>query len=98
VRFNNQLVARGTYMPRLPDLLQDLSQVVRLGTLQRRKYDIRLEFLQPQELSDGQQIPVVNMSRNRTSKCSGYAKQGARIPPSQVVSLPRRKGVTPPSG
>src|SRR5437667_10479492 len=59
------LVARGTYMPGLPDLLQDLSQVVRLGTLQRRKLDIRLEFLQPQDLTDGQQVPVINISRNR---------------------------------
>src|SRR5271169_5524557 len=65
------LVARGTYMPCLPDLLQDLTQVVRLGTLQRRKFDIRLEFLQPQDLADGQQVPVINISRNRTSKCAG---------------------------
>src|ERR1700745_3126783 len=88
-RFNIQLVARGTYMPGLPDLLQDLSQVVRLGTLQRRKRDIRLEFLQPQDLSDGQQIPVVNISRNRTSKCAGDAKQGAlRFPGSHFERIP----------
>ena len=76
-------------MPGLPDLLQNLSQVVRLRTLQRRKLDIRLEFLQPQELADGQQVPVVNISRNRTSKRAGDAKHGAlRLPGCHFERIP----------
>jgi hypothetical protein len=47
------------------DLLHDLGQVVRGQGLHRREFYERLQVTQGDSLTDGQQIPVVNVSRAR---------------------------------
>ena len=45
-------------------LLQDAVQVVGLRRLQRRELLERIEFLHPQQLADGQHVPVVQIGGN----------------------------------
>src|SRR6266436_2540700 len=49
----------------LPDLLNDLRQVVARRILKGGELDVGLELLEPQRLADGQQVPVVYPSRSR---------------------------------
>ena len=49
----------------LLELLHDLIQVVARRILKRRELLVGLELLQPQHLADGQQVPVVDVSRDR---------------------------------
>src|SRR2546425_1468720 len=41
------------------DLFQDLSEVVARWILHRRERDVGFELLEPQQLADGQHVPVV---------------------------------------
>jgi hypothetical protein len=56
-----RLLGRGAPVFGLPDLLHDLRQVVKRGTLQRRERGVRLEFLHPKHLADGQHVPVIDV-------------------------------------
>ena len=47
------------------ELFHDLIQIVARGVLEWRERLIGLEFLEPHVLADGQQVPVVYVSRDR---------------------------------
>src|SRR5262252_2005294 len=49
----------------IPDLLCDLIQVPALRALKGRKLFVALELLEPQQLAEGQHVPVVYESCNR---------------------------------
>src|SRR5215475_3420640 len=57
----------------LLDLLQDLAEVVALGSLQRRELLERLQVLQPQLLPDRQDVPVVLEGRYRAAERTAEA-------------------------
>src|SRR6476620_337128 len=44
-----------------PDLLQDLLEVVARRQLERRVVDVRHELLLPHQLTDGQEVPVIQI-------------------------------------
>src|SRR5262245_2945883 len=64
-----QLIARSLGVP---DLLQDLTEVVALRRLQRRELLVRLQVLKPQLLSDRQHVPVVQEG------CHGSAERASQ--------------------
>src|SRR5439155_7781137 len=69
----NRLRSRSAFVSRLLgrvalpllELLHDLVQVIARRILHRRVLLVGLELLQPQHLTDGQQVPVVYVSRDR---------------------------------
>src|SRR5207249_7186775 len=72
-RFSSRLRSRSAFVSRLLgrvalpllELLHDLVQVIARRILHRRVLLVGLELLQPQHLADGQQVPVVYVSRDR---------------------------------
>ena len=63
------VLQRGRLLARVPltllELLHDLIEVVARRILHRRERLVGLELLEPQRLADGQQVPVVYVSRGR---------------------------------
>ena len=55
----------GVALAHLAHLLEDLLEVVARGELERREVDVGHEFLLPQELADGQEVPVIDVRRAR---------------------------------
>src|SRR5262245_40674717 len=55
----------------VPDLLCDLIQVPALRALKGRELFVGLELLEPQQLAEGQHVPVVDISRNRPGERTG---------------------------
>src|SRR5664279_502392 len=54
------------------DLLQNLIEVPGLRRLHRRKLLVRLEFLQPQQLTDGQHVPVIEEGGDGTGERAAH--------------------------
>src|SRR5262249_11948231 len=52
-------------MFRVLDLLDDLIEVPALRGLKGRELSVALELLEPQQLADGQHVPVVDIARHR---------------------------------
>ena len=67
-----QLFARVTARLHVPDLLNDLVQIVARRILQRREVDVGLELLQPQRLAHGQEVPVILVSGDSSGERSAY--------------------------
>src|SRR5262245_29124746 len=55
----------------VPDLLGDLIQVPALRALKGWERFVALELLEPQQLADGQHVPVVDVARHRPGECAG---------------------------
>src|SRR5271157_6313938 len=58
------------------DCLQHLSEVVARRILQRREFLVGFELLQPQELSDGQNVPVVDVRGTRRGQDAAGGEEG----------------------
>src|SRR5262249_16766426 len=54
-----------------PDLRHDLIQVPALRGLKGRELLVALELLEPQQLADGQYVPVVDIARHRPGERTG---------------------------
>src|SRR6266436_5781307 len=52
----------------LPELFHDLIQVVARRILEGGEFLVGLELLEPQRLADGQQVPVVDVARDRPAE------------------------------
>src|SRR5262245_11724829 len=63
-----------------PDLLRDLLQVPARRVLKGRKLFVALELLEPQQLADGQNVPVVYPSRDRPGDRTGVRKRSCLVP------------------
>ena len=63
----------------LLNLLQDAIQVIGLRRLQSRELLVRHELLQPHQLADGQDVPVVEICGARGGQCAADG-QRARSP------------------
>src|SRR3984957_7192389 len=68
----NRLVARMTGV-RLLDLIQDPTEVVGLGSLQRRIFFVTQQMFQPPLLTDGQHVPVILEGCHRTAERTAEA-------------------------
>src|SRR5215831_1862829 len=64
----------------VPDLRCDLIQVPALGALKGRELFVALELLEPQQLADGQHVPVVYPSRNRPGERTRERERGRLAP------------------
>ena len=62
--------------------LEDIGEVVTRCLLERWELCVRLEFLHPHELADGQKVPVIHIRRAR-------GREGA------AVSLHRLRSISP---
>ena len=60
-------------------LLENLGQAVGRRGLQRRVRPVGLEFLQPQRLADGNDVPVVDVGGHGSRKCAALAQEGFRF-------------------
>src|SRR5262245_34631156 len=58
------------------DLLDDLIEVPALRGLKRRELSIALELLEPQQLAEGQHVPVVEIARNRPGERTHVIQRG----------------------
>src|SRR5215831_18249734 len=64
----------------VPDLLCDLIQVPALGALKGREPFVGLELLEPQQLAEGQHVPVVDVSRKRPGERTGEREWFGLVP------------------
>src|SRR5262245_42057646 len=64
----------------IPDLLDDLIQVPARRVLKGRKLFVALELLEPKQLADGQNVPVVYPSRDRPGDRTGISKRSCLVP------------------
>src|ERR1700754_2184635 len=74
----HRLVARLTGV-RLLDLLQDPTEVVTFGSLQRRIFFVTEQMFQPQLLTDGQHVPVIQEGRGRTAERTTDGQSGLLV-------------------
>src|SRR5262249_1799556 len=72
----SSLLARVSHS--IPDLLCDLIQVPALGALKGRELFVALKLLEPQQLAEGQHVPVVYVGCNRPGERTGPAE--SRLP------------------
>ena len=73
----------GSVVRTSPDLHQNCEVVAR-RRLQRRELLVGLELLQPQQLADGQHVPVVQISGARAARAPPIAKAGLLICPDGI--------------
>src|SRR5262245_35181197 len=82
----------------LLDLLQDLVKVVTRRLLERREVLVGHQFLLPEKLPDGKQVPVVEVSRaSPPADCAWFEKQelpGASVRGARPVCQFRSHQVT----
>src|SRR5438876_903221 len=64
----SSLLLTRVFVTHLFDLLDDLFEVVARRQLERWEVDVGHEFLLPQELADGQEVPVIDIRRNRAAE------------------------------
>src|SRR5258708_33764288 len=69
----------------LLNLLQDAIQVIGLRRLQSRELLVRHELLQPQQLADGQDVPVVEISGARGGQCPANGQRALLIFPDGLL-------------
>jgi len=65
-----RLITRVADVSRILHRLDYIVQVVARRCLQCWEFPIRLEFLQPQQLPDGQQVPVIDERGARGGQCT----------------------------
>src|SRR5947207_8736037 len=69
----HRLLAR-VVLGHLPLLIEHLFEVIARRQLERWVINIGHEFLLPQELGDGQEVPVIDIRRNRAGQCTRRRK------------------------
>src|SRR5450631_1584475 len=71
-------------------LLEDIGEVVTRCLLERWELCVRLEFLHPHELADGQEVPIVQIRRARGSEDTAVPRHALRtVPPGLFERIAR---------
>ena len=78
-------VTRSGVLAHLPHLLEDLFEVVARRQLERRVVDVGHEFLLPQELADGQEVPVIDIRRARRGERTRHRERALLLCPDVIL-------------
>src|SRR6478735_8531440 len=74
----------------LLNLLEDNREVVTRCLLERWELSVRLEFLHPHELADGQEVPVIQIRRARGGEDTAVPRHALRtVPPGLFERIAR---------